>query len=640
MPDQSIQIDDYDSSDYSGVDGVDLARFKASHADEAEAVRQALIAQELEYFEKAVNDLSMIEGFDFYISAGAFSISPLSALYGPGPRSAALFKSRPAYMIYEGGHFTKSPPAPARYRGIESSLEGALRNYHEPALSVYMSFDERFISQRAESFALVKAHTYVLLAIILGAGLLSLLMFVFLVAATGRRGENGRICLSFFDRVPAEAKILMAALLVVGCVAAGNKLMALYWSHGNYEGYYFGWIPGGGVNALDAATLILPAAAILSICLCFALSVVRTLKARMFLRLTLVWRVCAAVCRWIHVMFDAKNPMGKVALITLAVSILSATVALAPLVIALVLALAPRWVRKYAEIKRGVAEVKSGNLAWRIPVSDGERGEFDELARDINDISRASAIAVQNELKNQRLKTDLISNVSHDLKTPLTSIITYVDLIRREGLDSPSAPGYLAILEQKSQRLQKLTEDLFDAAKASSGAMPVRLGRVDLLSLIRQGLGEMDSSFAATRLDVILNAEKDRHYVSADGQLLWRIVENLMNNVQKYAMEGSRVYIDISEREASGIGTTLEMKNVSRAPLNIPPDELMERFKRGDESRATDGSGLGLAIAKDLARLQNGWFEVKIDGDLFKAVLMLETWKEPAAAAGPAAATA
>ncbi|HVI40040.1 MAG TPA: ATP-binding protein, partial [Anaerovoracaceae bacterium] len=202
--------------------------------------------------------------------------------------------------------------------------------------------------------------------------------------------------------------------------------------------------------------------------------------------------------------------------------------------------------------------------------------------------------------------------------------------LKQEGLDCPEAPKYLEILDQKSIRLKKLTEDLFDAAKASSGAIPVKFEKVDMLSLINQGLGEMSDRIESSNLEFKINAQKEKYYVHADGQLLWRVVENLLGNVLKYAQEGSRVYIDLKEQNGKS-GTipnvVLEVKNISKVELNIDADELMERFKRGDESRATEGSGLGLAIAKDLVRLQNGWFEIKIDGDLFKAVVMLEAYK-------------
>ena len=298
----------------------------------------------------------------------------------------------------------------------------------------------------------------------------------------------------------------------------------------------------------------------------------------------------------------------------------------------------------------------------------GNVGELGRLAADINEISQASNLAVQNELKNQRMKTELISNVSHDLKTPLTSMVSYIDLMKQEGLDSPHAPEYLEILDEKTQRLKVLTENLFEAAKASSGAIPVHMETIDLGSLVSQSLGEMSERLTAQKLDIIVENHcaqgpdvagmQDAEggvlsagpRVMADGQLLWRVIENLLSNVSKYALPGSRVYLDISSvnrKAGSAAGTTasagcstsagtasagaaangfvlLEVKNISRDRLNISADELMERFKRGDESRNTEGSGLGLAIARDLTKLMNGVFEITVDGDLFKASVLLK----------------
>ena len=250
------------------------------------------------------------------------------------------------------------------------------------------------------------------------------------------------------------------------------------------------------------------------------------------------------------------------------------------------------------------------------------------MAEGINDISQASNIAVQNELKNQRMKTELISNVSHDLKTPLTSMISYIDLMKQEGLDSPNAPEYLDIIDNKTQRLKDLTENLFEAAKASSGAIPVNMESIDLASLMTQSLAEMEERLSARGLQIQVKNECDDTHIMADGQLMWRVLENLLGNVSKYAMDNSRVYIDIRETEPKNAEAKkmviFEVKNISGAPLNISADELMERFKRGDESRNTEGSGLGLAIAKDLVKLMNGVFEITVDGDLFKATVMME----------------
>ena len=204
-------------------------------------------------------------------------------------------------------------------------------------------------------------------------------------------------------------------------------------------------------------------------------------------------------------------------------------------------------------------------------------------------------------------------------------MVSYIDLLKTEGLDSPNADSYLEIIDEKTQRLKVLTEDLFEAAKASSGAIPVHMDSIDLDALVSQSLGEMDQKLSARGLSVIVKNELESEggvRVKADGQLLWRVIENLLGNVSKYALEGSRVYVNISSPEDSKV--MLEIKNISGEQLNISAEELMERFTRGDASRNTEGSGLGLAIAKDLTKLMNGEFKLTVDGDLFKAGVLLE----------------
>ena len=286
-----------------------------------------------------------------------------------------------------------------------------------------------------------------------------------------------------------------------------------------------------------------------------------------------------------------------------------------------------RKVGKLAEIRAGVIEVKSGNLSHKISVKEDENGpktDLDRLASDINHISEATNAAVQNEIKNQRLKTDLISNVSHDLKTPLTSMVSYLDILEKEGLDSPDAPAHLAIVREKTERLKTLTEELFEAAKASSGNIPCEIEDIDISALIDQSLAEMGDRLAKKKLKIKKNIRTDNTLVRADGKLLYRVFENLLSNISKYALDRSRVYIDVSELPASSDKLLVEFKNISKAELNISPDELMERFTRGDSSRNTEGSGLGLAIAKDLTTLMGGVFEISIDGDMFKASVLLD----------------
>ena len=200
-------------------------------------------------------------------------------------------------------------------------------------------------------------------------------------------------------------------------------------------------------------------------------------------------------------------------------------------------------------------------------------------------------------------------------------MVSYVDLLKTEGLDSENAPSYLTIIDEKTRRLQKLTEDLFEAAKASSGSIPVDIVKIEMSSIVNQAMAELEERLAANELDVIYTNKAETIYVMADGQLLWRVIENLLTNVSKYALPKSRVYLDIREDEQM---IYLDVKNISKDRLNISADELMERFKRGDESRNTEGSGLGLSIAKDLTSLMHGKFSIVIDGDLFKATVALQ----------------
>lgn len=269
-------------------------------------------------------------------------------------------------------------------------------------------------------------------------------------------------------------------------------------------------------------------------------------------------------------------------------------------------------------ISEGAARVGSGDLSHRIPPDTNP--ELAELARRVNQIAAGLGAAVDREVKAERMKAELVTNVSHDLKTPLTSIITYVDLLKAEGLTSEHAPRYLEVLDQKSQRLKTLTEDLFEAAKAASGSIALHLEQLDVASLVNQGLAELAEKIEASGLDFRVTLPPHKVYVQADGRLLWRVLENLLQNILKYALPGSRVYAEVTAQDRQ---VTIVLKNISASPLNVEPDELLERFKRGDESRHSEGSGLGLSIAKSLTELQGGTFRIQIDGDLFKATVVL-----------------
>lgn len=259
-------------------------------------------------------------------------------------------------------------------------------------------------------------------------------------------------------------------------------------------------------------------------------------------------------------------------------------------------------------------KISGGDLDYKID-TDFMFFEFKEHAYNLNEIGGGLQNAVDKSIKSERMKAELITNVSHDIKTPLTSIINYVDLLKREGLASENAGEYLAVLDRQSLRLKKLTEDLIEASKASTGNVKVNAERLDVNILLSQAIGEYEEKFNDRNLFMVTGMAEEELFIWADGRLLWRVFDNMLNNIAKYAKQDTRVYISTSKLNGE---INIVFKNISDAALNISSDELMERFVRGDSSRNTEGSGFGLSIANSLTELMGGRFEIIIDGDLFK----------------------
>ena len=289
------------------------------------------------------------------------------------------------------------------------------------------------------------------------------------------------------------------------------------------------------------------------------------------------------------------------------------------------------WLFKDAKVRNdivaGITKISEGEINHKVDIK-GMHGDNLALAGAVNSIGDGISRAVNTSMRDEKMKADLITNVSHDIKTPLTSIINYVDLLKRENIKDEKIKGYVDILDQKSQRLKQLTDDLVEASKISSGNISLNIERLNFVELIHQSVGEFSEKFDEKGLKTMLGLPAEPVYIMADSRGIYRVVENLYNNVYKYALEGTRVYVDmevaykdVSNPDSKESRVSLLVKNISAAPLNISASELLERFSRGDSSRKTEGSGLGLSIAKNLTEAMGGTFDISLDGDLFKAVI-------------------
>lgn len=464
---------------------------------------------------------------------------------------------------------------------------------------IYLAFTDEFLHPRIEIWKEQKSILTMNAYIILSVLVILLIAFVFLVIFSGRKSsKNKDIHMCAFNKIYNDINLLL-------CIGIVRIWYEFTWYI--YHSEYYCWA------LMFAETFVFGIIGLLLL-----LSIVKHIKNKTFIRHTLIYTIINKLRILVKEIKNQGVIGKKTTYIIVGYSIvLLSTFFVFPVTICIALWLVLKKTRDYNDIKKVVNKIKNGNYNCRIEIASG--GELRELAESINCINDGLKKAVDNKLKSERLKTDLISNVSHDIRTPLTSIITYVDLLKQEK-DSDKSKKYIGIIDNKSQRLKKLTDDLFELSKASSGNIKVNFDKIDVVSLITQALGELHEKIEDMGYDFRVNYPQNNLYVKADGLLLWRVVENLLNNIIKYASKDSRVYIDMYNKENI---INIVFKNISANELNIPVDELLERFTRGDNSRSSEGSGLGLAIAKSLTELQGGEFLIDIDGDLFKATIQI-----------------
>lgn len=476
---------------------------------------------------------------------------------------------------------------------------------------------------------------------------LSIILFlgatIWLTLEAGRTAEDEELHLNGFDHWKTE----IAAVLIVLIWIVGSYIGIHFWNGNIYTmindiptylkdgGTYFEYYYARGMDVSSAymsASLYLPSLSIAELAEiyfygvftlgCFFMgyvSLIKRIKGRNLWKNSLL----RVIVRFIYKIYDNRKKTTKTVLLLCGFFLVQGIAVLFRNGVTMLLVLLADVGVFYVvlnglllkeKLKKGIEEIALGNMEYQIPLQ-GLRGENLKLAEMINGIANGFHMAVEEAMKNERLKTDLITNVSHDIKTPLTSIINYVAILKQSDIADPKIQGYLDILEAKAQRLKTLTEDVVEASKVSSGNISLEYVDVDLVEMIQQTEGEMAEKFEARNLKMIVNLPAEPAVVHVDGRRMWRVLENIFGNAAKYAMPGTRVYADLKLEEDT---VDLSLKNVSEHQLNISADELTERFIRGDLSRSSEGSGLGLSIAQSLTTMQGGTFNLYLDGDLFR----------------------
>lgn len=581
---------------------------------EINEIKNLIIKTDLSNYEQIMNTLNEPGGLIYYATDGKYNVTNTNNY------SREYYDTQHVYILIDKQGMKLMPQN--GYNNYSASLLDAFEDIEggRNKTFIYAAITEDGLLKRAAKWNEDRSTLISNTAVIVLAVIFVLACFIYLIAVTGKVPspsaedqadiETQRVKMFPIDKMYADLSLaVITGIVAVSIIQFYNVLNIRYTN----------------VNLMRFVMLSM-SAIFASVFITLFLSIVRHIKNSTLIRHTLIYEILSRAAK-AAVAVVARGPLmiKAMAAVVLSMGVTYYTATKSPVLLIPIVFGACYYVftkvKKFQTIQEGFNIARSGDYDYKISLEG--KGEFNDLAENMNDITSGLKIAVQNEVKSERLKTELITNVSHDIKTPLTSIISYVDLLKREGLSSPNAPKYLDVLDRKSNRLKTLTEDLFEAAKATSGAIEVKYEKVNVNALISQILGELDEKIQESNLSFKVSKKENRIFAKADGRLLSRVMENLLSNIFKYALEDSRVYIDIWQTEKE---VFVSFKNISAVELNIPVDELMERFKRGDESRSSEGNGLGLAIAKSLMEIQEGLLSISIDGDLFKAEIKLNRY--------------
>ena len=450
------------------------------------------------------------------------------------------------------------------------------------------------------------------------AGITALACFVFLLCSAAHRSGTEDCVLLRQDKMPYDLYLPSAILLGTGLCAMLVECVA-------YE-----------LNTVKAVAAALIMACLAGVFMALCMTTAARIKTGTLFKNTLIYRLCTGVGMGASSMLSSISGAWRFSLAFAGYLLINALLSyrfftrggfftfLILLAInggALYLLL--NMIRQMRTLSAAGQAMANGDLSYCVDTS-GMKREFREHGENLNSIGRGMAIAVNERMKSERFKTELITNVSHDLKTPLTSIVTYIDLLQKEDIQDEKAKEYIDTIARQSKKLKKLTEDLIDASKASSGALNVNMERVNISELLRQSSAEYGERMEAVNITPVVNMPEEDIYVRADGRLLWRVVENLLQNICKHGMPGTRAYLEARTENGRAV---VSFKNISQQQLNIPVEELLERFVQGDGSRSRGGSGLGLSIAESLTELMKGKLKLSLDGDLFKVELWFDEEK-------------